>query len=286
MPELPEVETTARGLNQLIAGQTIEEMRIYDDRLRWPVDHKIVEWSKGCAIGTISRRSKYLLVPLYLSKTRKPSSEASLKGKLMIHLGMSGKLQVVTKGTPREKHSHLEWWLGDERILRYTDPRRFGSAHWIAPNTTHPLLQKLGPEPLTSAFNGEHLYNQCQNRTQAIKVFIMNAHIVVGVGNIYANEALFYVGIHPTMPAGKISKPQASALAQQIKKTLKKAIKAGGTTLRDFEGSEGKPGYFQQELAVYARKGESCIQCNDVIECIKLGQRATYFCPSCQANGL
>lgn len=274
MPELPEVETTVRGLNGLIPGQDICEMRIYDDRLRWPVDHSIVEKVFNTKIGTLVRRSKYILMPVYKQK--------KCLGHVMIHLGMSGRLQVVPQGTPREKHSHLEWLLSCGNILRYTDPRRFGSAHWVEPDLTHALLDKLGPEPLTKEFTSQLLFKRSRNRQQAIKVFIMNAQIVVGVGNIYANEALFRSAIHPQTPAGTITQEQTKKLVQQIKLTLKKAIKAGGTTLRDFQGSEGKPGYFKQELLVYGREGEPCTQCDALIECIKLGQRATYFCAQCQ----
>ena len=274
MPELPEVETTVRGLNRLIPGQKIQEMRIYDNRLRWPVDHSMVTKAYNSEIGTLVRRSKYILIPL-LKKDQH-------QGYMMIHLGMSGRLQVVPEGTPREKHSHLEWHLNSGNILRYTDPRRFGSAHWVLPHLHHRLLDKLGPEPLTKKFTGQFLFKITRQRQQALKVFIMNAHIVVGVGNIYANEALFRSGIHPQTIAGLLTLDQANKLVEQIKLTLKKAIKAGGTTLRDFQSSEGQPGYFKQELLVYGREGQTCTTCNDTIQCIKLGQRATYFCSQCQ----
>jgi len=274
MPELPEVETTTRGLNLVLPDQTIEEMRIYDDRLRWPIDHQIVQEVKSTQIGPILRRSKYMLMPVYKNE--------DLCGQVMIHLGMSGRLQVVDEQTPREKHSHVDWHLDSGAILRYTDPRRFGSVHWVPVDTTHPLLEKLGPEPLERIFNGTFLYDVTRKRQQAIKVLIMNAHIVVGVGNIYASESLFRAGIHPQTPASALSLDQCTALVKEIKTTLKKAIKAGGTTLKDFQSSEGKPGYFQQQLNVYGREGEPCNQCDNIIEHVKLGQRATFFCAQCQ----
>ena len=274
MPELPEVETTAQGLNLVIPEQTIMAMRIYDSRLRWPVDKSIIKKVQNTIIGTLTRRSKYLLMPVY--------DHDQLQGQLMIHLGMSGRLQVMPGSTLREKHSHIEWALSNEQHLRYTDPRRFGSVHWIEPDTLHPLLSKLGPEPLSTDFNGQYLFDKTRRRQTTIKVLIMNAHIVVGVGNIYASEALFRAGILPTTLASTITLDQAKLLAKHIKATLKAAIKAGGTTLRDFASSDGKPGYFQQKLNVYGREGEPCRVCGAKVQHLKIGQRATFFCEGCQ----
>jgi len=278
MPELPEVETTARGLNQVIPETKIQEMRIYDSRLRWPVDFNMVELVKNASIGEVLRRSKYLLIPVY---------KKTLQGYMMIHLGMSGRLQVVPEGTPREKHSHLEWFLNNKQVLRYTDPRRFGSAHWLTPEEAegpalHPLLASLGPEPLEKSFSAQYLFDITRTRSQKIKVFIMNAHIVVGVGNIYASESLFTAGIHPERAASSLTLDECKALVKAIKATLKKAIKAGGTTLKDFQSSEGKPGYFQQELKVYGREGLPCPNCKREIQQKKLGQRASFYCEHCQ----
>lgn len=274
MPELPEVETTIRGLNLVIPQQHIKKMTIFDDRLRWPVEHSIIDEVNNSEIGIVTRRSKYILIPLYRKQ--------QLHGRLMIHLGMSGRLQVVAPSIPREKHSHLDWLLSSGHTLRFTDPRRFGSVHWLIGDASHRLLSQLGPEPLTRDFNAQYLHTISRGRQQTIKVFIMNARIVVGVGNIYASESLFRASIHPLQKAAKLSLEQCQSLVQQIKFTLKKAIKAGGTTLKDFQNSDGKPGYFQQQLNVYGRDGQKCRSCSTNIETIKLGQRATFYCPSCQ----
>ena len=279
MPELPEVETTRAGLEQLILGKEICQMKIYDARLRWPVVKNFPKIVKNTRIASITRRSKYLFLNLdNLNQNLKNQA----CGAIMIHLGMSGRLQVVDTSIPREKHSHIECFLSDDQVLRYTDPRRFGSFHWIPAGESHKLLDKLGPEPLSRDFTADYLEFKASNRVQSIKQFIMNAQIVVGVGNIYASEALFLAQIHPLTPAKHLKKNQYRKLVEAIQVTLKAAIKAGGTTLKDFQGSTGKPGYFQQKLNVYGRKGEACSKCGKEVQHLVLGQRATYFCQKCQ----
>lgn len=279
MPELPEVETTVQGLNLVLPHQQITAMKIYDDRLRWPVDHAMVQTSQDKWIGRLTRRSKYILMPLYSDKD---CSAEQCIGEIMIHLGMSGRLQVIPAGTAKEKHSHLDWHLQSGDILRFTDPRRFGSVLWVILGEIHPRLAKLGPEPLSRHFTGDYLYQRAIKRQQNIKVFIMNAEIVVGVGNIYASESLFRANIHPLTPASQLSLEQMKKLVAAIKITLKAAIKAGGTTLRDFKSSDGKPGYFKQKLQVYDRVGLDCYQCGSLVEQLKIGQRSSYFCAICQ----
>jgi len=308
MPELPEVETTRAGLEPLIVGHKIIAMYIYDARLRWPVDKTIVQQVQNAKILTVKRRSKYLLIEtsqgcsnsfasksldqeglldqtLLDQKLNETTHQGGAGGQvniLMIHLGMSGRLQVVSKCTPREKHSHIEWQLSSGQVLRYTDPRRFGSVHLLANTSHHRLLDKLGPEPLDNSFNGPYLLSILKKRRQAIKLLIMNAHIVVGVGNIYASESLFRAKIHPSTPASMVSRQKVTALVAAIKDTLGLAIAAGGTTLRDFQDSTGQPGYFKQELLVYGRAGEPCKVCTQPIAMMQQAQRATYFCAKCQ----
>ncbi len=269
MPELPEVETTRRGLLPHVKGQTIQRVKVHDSRLRWPVPKKLPTYLAGERVSDIRRRAKYLLIDV-------------ATGSALVHLGMSGSLRVVDPQTPRKKHDHIDIVLSNELHLRLHDPRRFGCFLWVPTGESHVLLDKLGPEPLDTEFNGDHLYAAARGRRVAVKNFIMNGQIVVGVGNIYASEALFRAGIHPARAANRISRARYARLAQAIKKTLAEAIKVGGTTLRDFYGGTGEPGYFRQQLNVYERGGEPCRQCDKPIRRTVLGQRATYACPGCQ----
>lgn len=270
MPELPEVETTRNGIAPYIENQQVEQVIIRDTRLRWPVTDKLDEKLCGQIIQSVSRRAKYLLLN-------------TAEGTLFIHLGMSGRLRILTAFQPAEKHDHVDIVFANNIILRFTDPRRFGAILWTSESPMqHPLLSHLGPEPLKDLFNAGYLFQRSRKRQVSIKTFIMNAEIVVGVGNIYASESLFLSGIHPQLIAAKLTKTQAEKLVAAIKLTLKKAIAAGGTTLRDFRDSEGKPGYFAQELWVYARQNQGCKKCGHPIELIRQANRATYFCPQCQ----
>ncbi|KEQ16491.1 bifunctional DNA-formamidopyrimidine glycosylase/DNA-(apurinic or apyrimidinic site) lyase [Endozoicomonas numazuensis] len=270
MPELPEVETTRRGIAPHIEGQTVADVIVRNPRLRWPVPEQLKQHLAGQVIRSVTRRAKYLLI----------STDA---GTLLVHLGMSGSLRVLNEPRKAEKHDHVDLVFGNGIRLRYTDPRRFGAVLWINDNVMeHNLLSKLGPEPLSDDFTAQRLYLCSRGKSQPVKTFIMDNHVVVGVGNIYANEALFKAGIRPDRPCGKISRVRYDRLTDSIKETLAKAIEQGGTTLRDFVGGDGKPGYFKQELAVYGRKGQPCIHCSTPIVEIRLGNRSTCYCKKCQ----
>jgi len=272
MPELPEVETTRCGITPHIKGKKISQVTIRHYTLRWPIPNDLASTLSGQTVHTIKRRAKYLLFQCD-------------SGSLIIHLGMSGHLQIVSESDSIAKHSHLDIQLEDDVILRFTDPRRFGAVLWTSEAIEdHPLLNHLGPEPLSNDFSADYLYKITRQRRTTIKTFIMNGQHVVGVGNIYANEALFLAGIHPKKLAEKISKAKADNLVKVIKEVLTKAIEAGGTTLKDFKKSDGKPGYFAQQLHVYGREGEACTQCGTSIKHYKEAQRATYFCPKCQKS--
>lgn len=270
MPELPEVETAARGIAPHVEGQRITRVVVRERRLRRPIPRGFAARLAGRKIETVTRRGKYLLL-------------VTDGGTLIMHFGMSGSLRVVTAGVPAQKHDHVDVQLSNGQVLRLHDPRRFGLMVWTEDDPlAHPLLSKLGPEPLSGSFNGELLFERSRGRKLAVKLFIMDAKAVVGVGNIYANEALFAARIHPARAAGKVTLKEYQALAAAIKKVLRQAIKQGGTTLRDFVASDGRPGYFRQRLNVYGREGEPCPQCGAAIQCQRLGQRATYYCPRCQ----
>ena len=270
MPELPEVETTRRGVSPHVVGRRITEVRVRDARLRWPVPDDIAQRLQGREIVAVDRRAKYLLF-------------RGQEQTLILHLGMSGSLRVVPATDRPEPHAHLDLVLSSGQALRYVDPRRFGSVH-LAPGDPHqhPLLARLGPEPLGPAFTGAWLYRRSRGRRQAIKAFIMDAATVVGVGNIYAAESLFRAGIHPGRAAGRISAARYGRLVEAVQHVLGEAIAAGGTTLRDFIGSGGQPGYFRQSLAVYGRGGEPCQACGSRLRHVRLGQRSTCYCPRCQ----
>ncbi len=268
MPELPEVETTLQGILPHTLGQTIEQIVVRQFKLRWPIDVDINERFAGVRINSISRRAKYLLL----------ETEA---GDLMIHLGMSGSLRIVTDKTAN-KHDHVDIVLSNGKTIRFNDPRRFGSVIVNQQKFAHPLLAKLGPEPLSEDFDGDYLHQVAKGRKAPIKSFIMNNHVVVGVGNIYAQESLFLAGIHPKREACKVSKKRMQVLAEIIKQVLSRAIKAGGSSLKDFTGADGKPGYFQQTLNVYGRFGENCLQCESELKQATIGQRTTAYCSNCQ----
>ena len=269
MPELPEVETTRRGLAPILKGRGVADIVVRDRRLRWPVPGNLGSRFAGQRITAVGRRGKYLLI-------------ATDQRTLIIHLGMSGSLKVVPEDRALEPHDHLDVVLDDGRRLRFNDPRRFGSVHHSKDPARHRLLRDLGPEPLEAAFNVDYLAAVSAGRRIAVKQHIMNARVVVGVGNIYANEALFRAGIHPARAAGRISRRRLPPLVQGIKDVLSQAIEEGGTTLRDFAGSDGRPGYFQQSLEVYGRAGDPCTRCATPIRLRRQGQRATYYCPRCQ----
>lgn len=270
MPELPEVETTRRGIAPHVEGRRIERVVVRDGRLRQPVPRRINQLAAGQLIRTVARRGKYLLLE-------------GTAGSVMIHLGMSGSLRLLPAGTAAGKHDHVDVELADGGCLRLRDPRRFGLLLWVAGDPAlHPLLSKLGPEPLERAFNADYLYQRARGRVLAVKPFLMDAQVVVGVGNIYANEALFSAAVHPRRPAGDLSRDECARLVKSIKAVLRRAIAQGGTTLRDFVAGDGRPGYFKQRLKVYDREGEPCLICAAEIVCERLGQRATYFCGRCQ----
>ncbi len=271
MPELPEVETTKRGISAHITGQTVSSLRIHNPSLRWPVPVRKLQTSlPGREILSVSRRAKYLLL------------ECST-GCLIIHLGMSGSLRVLDQSVPVEKHDHIEILFENGKVLRLRDPRRFGAVLWTSqPVNQHRLLCHLGPEPLSSEFDGQYLFRKTRQRRCSIKNFIMNAQIVVGIGNIYASESLFHAGIRPGRAAMSLSRQACHELVIDIKSVIEKAITAGGTTLRDFSNSDGKPGYFSQSLSVYGREGEECQRCGTTIKKKILGQRSSFYCPNCQ----
>jgi formamidopyrimidine-DNA glycosylase len=270
MPELPEVETTCRGIAPHIIGQRITRVVVRERRLRHLIPRQFAARVTGAKIAGVSRRGKYLLV-------------VCNAGTLIIHLGMSGNLRLVPAAKPAEKHDHVDLQLSNGLALRLRDPRRFGLMVWTEEDPLlHPLLRGLGPEPLTAAFTGAYLAKRAGNRSVPIKQFIMDAKIVVGVGNIYANEALFMAGVHPRRPAGEVTATECALIAKAIKRVLRRAIAAGGTTLRDYVDGAGRSGYFSQQLAVYGRAGQPCPRCAQPIEMVRMGQRATFFCPHCQ----
>lgn len=275
MPELPEVETTLRGIQPKTEGQRIQKVVIRNPKLRWPVEAHLIETLPGKKLRQISRRAKYLLLAL--------TDDNGSESHLILHLGMSGNLRVLPQKTPHQKHDHIDLHFDNGLMLRYHDPRRFGAFLWTnEPIESHSLLAHLAPEPLTDAFNAEELFQHMKGKTSAIKAIIMNNHYAVGVGNIYANESLFLSGIHPQTPANKLTRSQTNTLVSNIKLVLAKAIEQGGTTLKDFLTPDGKPGYFKQKLNVYGRQDEACTVCGTSIIRITQNQRASYFCPKCQ----
>lgn len=269
MPELPEVETTLRGVSPHLLGHTVRELIVQERRLRWPVPDDLIE-IEGTPILSGSRRGKYLLF-------------ATARGTLLIHLGMSGSLRVLAPSIPWRKHDHLAFRLDSGMELRFHDPRRFGTVQWIHGDPcAHPLLKDLGPEPLSTDFTARHLFDLSRDRSASIKSFIMDSHIVVGVGNIYACEALFMAGIRPTLAAGKVSLPRFVKLVKTIQEVLAASIEMGGTTLRDFLNESGEPGYFRQTLHVYDREDQPCRICGTPVKRIVQTNRSTFLCPKCQ----
>ena len=274
MPELPEVETTRAGLSPHLVGRTITTVLLRRPDLRWPIPPEVSALLPGQSIMAVRRRAKYLLVDTGV-------------GSALLHLGMSGSLRVLPGDTPIGAHDHVDIGLAiddtaSSRVLRFNDPRRFGCLLWQSPGTTHPLLQALGPEPLSDEFNGDYLYGRSRRRSGPVKNFLMDQGIVVGVGNIYAAEALFAAGVSPLRPAGKVSLERYRRLAEAVKHILAHAIARGGTTLRDFISPDGAPGYFEQELSVYGRGGSPCRRCGRALKQASIGQRGTVWCGHCQ----
>lgn len=268
MPELPEVETSRRGIAPSVVGHVIKQVIVRQPKLRWPVAPEVIALREMQVQG-LTRRGKYLLFDF-------------TTGQMLVHLGMSGSLRVVPTTTPPGKHDHVDWLLDSGCSLRLTDPRRFGAVLWNTQGAAHPLLAHLGVEPLGDAFDGAHLQRQAQGRQQAVKPFLMDANRVVGVGNIYAQESLFMAGVHPARQVNRISAVRWQAIATAVRTVLEKSIAVGGTSLRDFLHADGKPGYFRQELQVYGRAGEPCYRCGALIRQIRQGQRSTCYCPHCQ----
>jgi formamidopyrimidine-DNA glycosylase len=270
MPELPEVETTRRGLAPHLVGQRIRTAVVRNAALRVPVPRGLVKRLEGATIRNVGRRGKYLLIDCG-------------KGTLIVHLGMSGRLWLADGAAEIGTHDHFDLILENGRVMRLRDPRRFGLVLWHAHGTPeHALLASIGPEPLSGDFNGASLYRATRMRSAAIKLVLMDSHVVAGVGNIYASEALYRAGINPRLPARRIGRARYDLLAVKIRETLEAAIRAGGSTLRDFVGSDGRAGYFQNEHLVYGRGGEPCVKCGTPIREIRQGQRATFYCPGCQ----
>lgn len=271
MPELPEVETTRRGIEPFVLGRRVVRLLVRNPRLRWRVPAVLGRELAGETIRAVSRRAKYLLI-------------VTGAGTVILHLGMSGSLRVVPATDPPGKFDHVDIVLDDGRCLRLRDPRRFGAVLWTrAAPLSHKLLAHLGPEPFDAAFSGAYLHRATRNRARAIRDFLLDSRMVAGIGNIYANEALHAAGIRPTRAAGRLTRADCDALAHTLRATLERAIRAGGTTLRDFRASDGNPGYFQLSLAVYGREGAPCLRCGTAIRLRRLGSRSAFYCPKCQA---
>ncbi|HSH70488.1 MAG TPA: bifunctional DNA-formamidopyrimidine glycosylase/DNA-(apurinic or apyrimidinic site) lyase [Deferrisomatales bacterium] len=270
MPELPEVETTRRGLAPHLVGHRLDGASVRQPRLRWPVPEGLSSLLAGRRVEHLTRRGKYLLLGVGT-------------GTLLIHLGMSGSLRLVPADTPPRRHDHLDLLVEGGQAVRLTDPRRFGAVLWTADAPSeHPLLAQLGPEPLGPEFDGGTLWQRARGRQVAVKALLMDSRVVVGVGNIYANEALFRSRIDPRRAAGRISALRFGRLAEAVRTVLTEAIEQGGTTLRDFVAGDGRPGYFQQQLQVYGRAGRPCVRCATALREVRLGQRSSVFCPRCQ----
>lgn len=270
MPELPEVETTIQGIKPLILNQCITHVDVRHPRLRWPIPDQIINDLIGQTVHEINRRSKYILLKCDT-------------GTIILHLGMSGSLRILSELIPAGKHDHVDIHFANHCYLRFTDPRRFGALLWTDEDPeTHPLIKHIGPEPLANNFNADYLWQRARKRSAPVKSFIMDGRIVAGVGNIYATEALFMAGIHPKKAAGKVSRAAYEKLVAAIQDVLKMAIKKGGTTLKDFRKSDGSAGYFQIELKAYGHSGEPCVRCQTPLKSIRIGQRSTVYCGECQ----
>lgn len=271
MPELPEVETTLRGIKPYLLGKKLVGARVSQYQLRWPIIKNLAEVIKDQTLHNIERRAKYLLFSLG-------------QGSIIIHLGMSGRLSLLNASQSVSKHDHCDFIFSNHTILRYHDPRRFGAILWTPePPWQHKLLKDLGPEPLTSDFNATYLKQICQYKKASIKSIIMDSHVVVGVGNIYASESLFLAGIHPEQAGCLLDTAASIRLTKSIKQVLRQSIRAGGTSLKDFFQADGKPGYFKQALQVYGKKNQPCSCCQQPIKLVYQQKRATYFCPICQS---
>lgn len=269
MPELPEVEVTRRGLTPLL-GAEVSQVIIRQPALRWPIPAELPALLQGQQLLSLTRRGKYIIAGFE-------------PGSLILHLGMSGRLCLLERDQPAGKHDHFDLHFRDGRVMRLRDPRRFGAVLWAGEHPDqHMLLKVLGPEPLDDSFTGEMLHRAIRTRSSPIKTVIMDSHLVVGVGNIYASESLFRAAIHPQTPARALTLAQCTRLVAEIKATLQAALQAGGSSLRDFFGADGNPGYFQQTYFVYGRAGEACRQCHASIINLRLGQRSTFYCPHCQ----
>jgi formamidopyrimidine-DNA glycosylase len=270
MPELPEVETTLRGIKSSVLNQTITHVIVRHRGLRWPIPTGLEKTLQNQTVRQLSRRGKYLLLTFD-------------HGTLILHLGMSGRLRILSDAIPPQKHDHVDIHFSNKKYLRYTDPRRFGAILWTdEPINNHPLLVKLGPEPLLNAFDADYLFKKSRHKKVSIKSFIMTNEIVVGVGNIYATESLFQARIHPNKPAGEVALADYKKLVTAIKKILRQAIEKGGTTLKDFTQSDGKPGYFSIQLKVYGNAGKPCPRCKTTLSTCRIGQRASVYCEKCQ----
>lgn len=270
MPELPEVETSRRGIEPYLHNKTITGVKIRQHKLRWPIPKNLPDLASGQKVRQVCRRAKYIYLRLD-------------NGSIIIHLGMSGSLRICTKTTAAEKHDHIDICMSNGKILRLRDPRKFGCVLWTAGDINeHKLIKPLGPEPLDDAFSAKYLHSKAKKRTCSIKSFIMNSHIVVGVGNIYASESLFKAGINPKRKAGSISLTRFETLVTAIKNTLRDSIEQGGTTLKDFTSENGQPGYFAQKLLVYGKAGETCTVCGNPIKQITQQARSTFYCAKCQ----
>ncbi|CAH8222449.1 bifunctional DNA-formamidopyrimidine glycosylase/DNA-(apurinic or apyrimidinic site) lyase [Vibrio aestuarianus] len=268
MPELPEVEVSKMGITPHLVGQTIQLMTFRTPKLRWDIPQELKQL-EGQVIRTISRRAKYLLIETDI-------------GSAIVHLGMSGSLRVLDCDFAAGKHDHVDLKLTNGKVLRYNDPRRFGAWLWCEKGQSHSVLSNIGPEPLTEEFSADYMLHKAKSKRIAVKQFIMENKVVVGVGNIYASESLFNARIHPTRPANSISEGEWVRLVSEIKSVLASAIQQGGTTLKDFAQADGKPGYFAQELNVYGKAKQLCPVCGEAIEEQKIAQRNTFFCSSCQ----
>lgn len=274
MPELPEVETTRRGLAPHLEGRHVRSVTLRRPDLRWPIPPEVGAVLPGQRIDAVRRRAKYLLLD-------------TQAGSALLHLGMSGSLRVLPADTPPRLHDHVDIALSPgagepDRVLRFTDPRRFGCLLWQPAGELHPLLRELGPEPLGDAFDGDYLYARSRGRKVPVKAFLMDQKVVVGVGNIYVAEALFAAGVSPLRAAGRVSRERYAAIAAEIRAVLARAIARGGTTLRDFLAPDGAPGYFEQELSAYGRGGAPCLRCGRALRQASIGQRATVWCGHCQ----
>jgi formamidopyrimidine-DNA glycosylase len=271
VPELPEVETVRRGLTPYLLHRRIDAAVVREPRLRWPIRPDLPLRLAGRRIEQLDRRGKYILVRL------------DSGDRVILHLGMSGRIRVLDPAEPLRKHDHVDWQLDSGRVMRFHDPRRFGAMlWWPAQETEHALLRGMGPEPFSDAFDGAYLYRLSRGRSAAVKSFIMDGRIVVGAGNIYATEALFRAGIRPTRAAGRLTRADCMRLAERIREVLAEAVELGGTTLRDFAGADGESGYFQQQLSVYGRENQACDRCGSLIRRIVIGQRSSFYCPRCQ----